>query len=283
MWTNYHCHSDFCDGKGPLKDYITAARKQGLFSFGFSSHAPLPFQTGWSMKAGKLQQYVAEIEDLRGCEPSLEIYKGLEVDFIPGIISPHQYKDELDYTIGSIHFVDSFNNGKRWEIDNLYSIFLEGLEKIFKGNVKDAIVRYFELTKEMLYSSTPDIIGHLDKIKIQNKEKTLFNENEQWYKDAILEILQLVEQAGVIVEVNTRGIYQKKSATTYPSPWILEEIFKRQIPITISSDSHTPDDITNQFPETAKLLYDIGFRTLSVLKEGKWQQASFDQHGISQK
>jgi hypothetical protein len=25
----------------------------------------------------------------------------------------------------------------------------------------------------------------------------------------------------IIVEVNTRGLYQKKSLTTYPSPWVL--------------------------------------------------------------
>jgi histidinol-phosphatase (PHP family) len=52
------------------------------------------------------------------------------------------------------------------------------------------------------------------------------------------------------------------------------------IPITLSSDAHHPDDLTNRFGETARLLQAIGFKTISVLHESKWLPFLFNEHGI---
>jgi histidinol-phosphatase (PHP family) len=282
MWSNYHSHSKYCDGKGEISDYIAAAKKNNVKSIGISSHAPVPFPCKWCMDKSKLSEYLSTIDDLRKINPDLEIYKGLEVDFVPGITSPNNFKDELDYSVGSIHFVDQFPDGTRWEIDNTHVVFLDGLEKIFKNNIKDAIVRYFELSCEMLYGSTPDILGHLDKIKIQNVDGKFFNESDTWYQHEVKKLINLAEQANIIVEVNTRGIYQKKTTSTYPGLWILELIRSKNIRITISSDAHHPDDLINQFPETAKLLYNAGFRELAVLREGAWKQLPFDEKGLKE-
>jgi histidinol-phosphatase (PHP family) len=80
--------------------------------------------------------------------------------------------------------------------------------------------------------------------------------------------------------VNTRGIYQKKSATTYPSPWILELLQQENIPITISSDAHHADDLVNQFESTATLLQRIGFKKIHVLYQGEWKPFTFNENGI---
>jgi histidinol-phosphatase (PHP family) len=282
MWANYHSHSKYCDGKGELSDYIQAARKSQVKSMGFSSHAPVPFECKWCMPEERLPLYLEEINNLKRSTPDIEIYKSLEIDFIPGIMSPFDFKDDLDYTIGSIHFVDQLPDGRRWEIDNTHAVFLEGLEKIFGNNFKDAICRYFELTREMIFSSTPDIIGHLDKIKIQNPGGKYFSETDPWYQDEVMKLINLLAQANIIIEVNTRSIYQKKSPTPYPSPWILDLIQKKNMRITISSDAHVCDDLTNQFPETAQLLSKMGFKNLTIMKEGVWKEVPFDQHGIVQ-
>lgn len=279
MWTNFHTHSHYCDGKGAIKDYVEAAKKAGVGSIGFSSHAPIPFPCKWCMKKEALPAYLREIESLKLTFPEIEIYKGLEIDFIPGIISPGDYKPYLDYTIGSIHFVDSFD-GKPWEIDGSHQGFREGLHSIFQNNIRAAIGRYYDLTREMILQAPPDVLGHLDKIKIQNKEDTPFAESAAWYKDEIDKTLKVIKDSRVIVEVNTRGIYQKKSVHTYPSPWILEKIHERNIPITLSSDTHHPDDLINEFQSTASLLNDIGFKKITILRGGIWKPMSFDQHGI---
>jgi histidinol-phosphatase (PHP family) len=279
MWTNYHTHTSYCDGKASIREVIDSAQRQGLGSLGFSSHAPLPFERKWCMKPDELNQYLAEISSAKRSE-SLEIYAGLEVDFIPGSISPSTFRQKLDYVIGSVHFVDEMPDGNRWEIDGPYEEFLKGLNQIFKGNIKAGVCRYLELTRQMIRDGTPDIVGHLDKIRMQNKEKSTFNENENWYRQEIRKTLSIAREAGCIVEINTRGWYQGKITTPYPSPWVIDEISKLDIPVTLSSDAHHPDDLINHFPKAADMLLGAGIKKIRILTDGKWRDVRFDEHGI---
>jgi histidinol-phosphatase (PHP family) len=282
MWSNFHTHSSFCDGKGELSDYVQEAKKLKMLSLGFSSHAPVPFPTKWCMKSERLTEYLESVRQLKIQNHDLDIYTGLEVDFIPGVTSPNVFKSKLDYTIGSVHFVEILPDGTGWEIDGTHTSFLEGFEKIFHNSIQDTIVRYLELTREMISTACPTIIGHMDKIKIQNIEGKFFSEDDSWYQDEIRKTIDAIETTGAIVEVNTRGIYQKKSATTYPSPWILEILNQKNIPVTINSDAHHPSNILSEFSDTASLLKKIGFKTISILHEGSWKAFSFDEHGIKQ-
>lgn len=281
MWSNFHTHSTYCDGKSTLATVAARAGQEKMISLGFSSHAPVPFDCKWCMKSDHFRPYLREIDLLKKENPRLEIYKGLEIDFIPGILSPKTFRKDLDYTIGSIHFVDQFKDGRRWEIDGTHPLFLEGLEQIFQNNAREAITRYYSLTREMVITSPPDIVGHLDKIKIQNHDNKFFLENDEWYKSEIERTLDVIAEAGCILEVNTRGIYQKKTTATYPSTWMLELALKKNIPITLSSDAHHPDDLTNQFKETATLLLSVGFKKMSILKNGSWKAFDFTSHGIT--
>jgi histidinol-phosphatase (PHP family) len=282
MWANFHTHSHYCDGVGKFEDYLDAD-PGNILSLGFTSHAPVPFDCAWCMKEENLDKYVAELSELQKAhsdQGKTQIYKGLEADFVPGVVSPHTYKDKLDFTVGSIHFVEQLSSGKYWEIDNTYEVFLEGLENIFKNNIKDAICRYFELTREMVSGFTPSIVGHLDKIKIQNKAEKFFRETDPWYRAEIEKTVETISKASAMVEVNTRGLYQKKSATTYPSPWVLELILKKNIPITINSDAHHPRDLTNQFAQTAQQLLQIGFKKIHILLDGQWKPVHLTPNGI---
>jgi histidinol-phosphatase (PHP family) len=278
MWSNFHTHSNYCDGKSTLEEHILKAQQLGVKSLGFSSHAPVPFDCKWCMKKEEFGSYLQSIQSLKE-KTTVQLYKGLEVDFIPNLISPYDFSDSLDYTIGSIHFVDAFSDGTPWEIDGLHTLFLDGLEKIFKNDFNAAFIRYFELTREMVLSSTPTVVGHLDKMKIQNPANKFFIETEAWYQDEIKKTLQTIKDSGAIVEVNTRGIYQKKTIDTYPSPWILELICKEDIPITISSDAHHADDLINQFESTASLLKKIGFKKIHILYDGEWKPYNFSEKG----
>jgi histidinol-phosphatase (PHP family) len=279
MWTNYHAHTAFCDGKKSVAEVVQSAASQRLLAIGLSSHAPLPFDRKWCMKRESLPAYLEEIRQVRKDAP-LQAYAGLETDFIPGKISPAEFKPQLDYVIGSVHFVDELPDGEGWEIDGPYEEFLKGYDAIFKGSMKAVVSRYFELTRQMVRTSTPDIIGHIDKIKMQNKDRSTFREDEQWYIDEIQSTLAVVRDSGCIVEINTRGLYQGKTSTPYPSPWIIERMAALGIPVTLSSDAHHPDDLVNRFSETAMLLLRAGIKKIRILTDGKWRDVSFDEHGI---
>lgn len=278
MWSNFHTHSHYCDGKGEISDYLKAAAGAGVHAIGFSSHAPLPFPCKWCMKIDEFPQYLAEIESAKQSFPGMQIYKGLEVDYIPDVISPLTFADRLDYTIGSIHFVESFD-GKGWEIDNTLEVFKEGLAKIFDNNIRAAVTRYLELTRAMLTLAPPDILGHMDKIKV-NAANVFFDEAEPWYRNQIEKTIGTIAEANAIVEVNTRGIYKKKSSTPYPSPWILDQLRGRNIRITMSSDAHHPDDLTREFESTRRLIADVGFTHITVLRDNSWKGIPLDEYGV---
>ena len=87
MWANFHTHSHYCDGVGKFEEYLQAA-KGNIISVGFTSHAPVPFDCKWCMKEKRLDNYVSELEDLKQSNrfPEIQIYRGLEADFVPGIL-----------------------------------------------------------------------------------------------------------------------------------------------------------------------------------------------------
>lgn len=281
-WTNYHQHCHYCDGKETALAHVQGAIAQGIVSMGFSSHCPVPFENNWSMKAENLQNYSDEIDEVRNAfAEKIEIYKSLEIDFIPGIIDMNAawIKDlHLDYTIGSVHFVGEYQNGHPWEVDGPHLHFLDGLEKIHDGDVIKVVRKFFELTRSMIKEACPDAIGHLDKIKMQNHG--FWNEDDDWYKNEILATLEEIRAKKAIIEINTRGLYKKLTMDTYPGRWVLEHILGMNIPVQINSDAHHPRETTLYFSETARMLKAIGFTHLMALLNGQWQPVPFDENGL---
>jgi len=273
--TNYHSHTRFSDGSSEPKEYIEKAIENKMAAYGFSCHAPTPFPCTWAIAPEKLNQYLQEIEELKLIyKVKIEIYKSLEIDYFPGnpLAQPQNYKVlNLDYIIGSVHFVDNLKNGEAWNIDTSKRIFDDGMVEIFDGDGKKAVTKFYELTLEMLEVMKPEVIGHLDKIKMFNIENKFFNENEQWYQDLIEIVLQKIAVIGTIVEVNTRGIYRGKTKDHYPSDQVLKRCYELNIPVQINTDCHKPEEVALGITEASELLRTIGFKTVRVLLGNKWQ------------
>lgn len=268
----------------PPEVHVLAAIEQGVKVYGFSSHCPVPFKNPWSIKDEKLGDYLAEIEELKTkYRGQIEIYKSLEIDFIPGKMSLESQlvKDSnLDYTLGSVHFAGIFEDGTLWEIDSTTQKFKRGVEEIFHGNIRQAVAQYYGAIREMAATACPDVVGHLDKIKIHNAVAPFFSEAEDWYKNEALKTLEVIKSAGAIVEVNTRGIYKKLVDEPYPGRMILKEIQKMGIPVCLNSDSHHPTEITREFGKMAALLKALGFRKMRILYGEEWIDVDFDERGL---
>lgn len=283
-WTNYHSHCKYCDGTDIMEKYLHEAIIQKVKGYGFSSHAPLPFDTKWAMNYASVSSYLEKASYLKDkFRDLLQVYIGLEVDFIPGVIGPRSsfiQSLKMDYVIGVVHFVECFEDGHHWEIDGSTSTFKEGLKKIFKNDIRKAVKRYYELIRQMIVYECPEIVGHLDKIKVHNTKKIFFQEEEPWYRKEVLKTLQIIQKAGCILEVNTRSLYKKKLKEAYPSNWILEYAYEMKIPVMLNSDAHHPEEITRDYEKMAHTLNQIGFTELRVLLDGKWQNRSFNRKGI---
>ena len=264
---NLHTHSRFCDGKEEPEAYVKQAIELGYHTLGFSSHAPVPFENNFSLKEEEMDEYFSTIRSLgEKYKSQINIMLSLEIDFIPDITSDFAdfiKSGNLDYTIGGVHLVRNKESEKLWFIDgSKQETYDDGLQKLFKGHIRNGVEAYYNQIIEMVATQKPDIIAHLDKIKMHNKNR-YFTEEEGWYKDIVWKTLKFIaDKSNCIVEVNTRGLYKKRSDTFFPGPAILEQIHHLKIPITLSADAHQPNELNGYYEEALKLMKEIGFKEL---------------------
>ena len=153
---NYHTHTNFCDGQEAPELYAEEACKQSLKTLGYSAHAPLPFPCKWTLPYENYQTYLETIQSLKEkYRNRLEILCGLEIDYIPNLwpkINMMLNPAQLDFFIGSIHFVDCFDDGTPWSVDGSYKEFYKGWTEIFKCDSHTLVRKYFEYTDKILPS-----------------------------------------------------------------------------------------------------------------------------------
>jgi len=253
---NLHTHSIYSDGKSQPREIVEEAVRQGLTTLGFSEHSPLPFDNTFSVKSADMPRYVAEIAQLKEeFKDKIDIYCALEADYLTGVSEPFAVTKEkyhLDYLI-----ID----GPKWEV------YDEGLQKFFNGDIRRAVCRFFEQSNEMIEKEQFDIIAHFDKIKMHNRDR-YFHEDEPWYRKLALETLDLIREKGLVMEINTRGIYKKRYNGFYPSPWLMEKACKMGVPAIISADAHHFSEITLEFAAAEEALKKAGYRSVVNFKDG---------------
>lgn len=250
MKYNLHTHSHYSDGKLQIEDHIKEAIALNFDVIGMSDHAPLPFDTYFSMKEDQLEQYVAELTEMKQkYDGQIEVFASLEMDYISGLslnFDDYRKKASLDYLIGSVHLV---GKGKEdlWFIDGpKQEKYDEGLHEFFKGDIRSAVKTYYHQIQEMIASQHFEIIGHMDKIHMHNQER-FFSIKDKWYRDLYMEVLEQILAKDIVMEVNTRGLYKGRSTDTFPNMDVLLEAQKMGIPVCISSDAHHPSELEKEF------------------------------------
>ncbi|KNZ42695.1 histidinol-phosphatase [Acetobacterium bakii] len=274
--SNYHIHSNYCDGKNSLEDMVLAGINAGFISMGLSSHMSLPFKNDWTMKEDDLEKYLFELSYLKKKYASfIELYYGLEIDYFLDRkdISIFSKKNmlKLDYTIMSIHSIGSTFSDKVSYIDESQDDFLRAIRKFYDNSPKKFIQNYYDGIANMVITFKPDILGHLDLIKKYNQSNAIFDDQEKWYRKSVIECLEVVKESGIMVEINTGANLRVPGVGRYPSDWIIPELFKRKIPITVSGDSHSIEGISYDFEETEAFLMDCGYKEYGMLIKGQWE------------
>lgn len=271
---NFHMHTHFSDGHHPPEDYIIAALEQDMKAIGFSDHSPLPFDNPFSLPSNRLQEYKEEILSLKKkYADKIDIFLSLEMDYVPKMsadFKPLADEAALDYVIGSVHLVGSEIPENLWFTDGPdRSIYDDGLAKFYQNDIRKAVKAFYHQTNEMISTQEFDVIGHFDKIKMHNQDR-YFTEDEAWYKQLVMETLALIREKGLIVEVNTRGIYKKRSQSLYPSDWILRQMHLWKIPAIISSDAHMPNEIQMAMEEAVLALIQAGYKEVMRFDGTGW-------------
>ena len=272
---NLHQHTLYSDGKDAPEKYAEQALKLGFSAIGFSEHSPLPFSNPFSLKAENVDEYIRKVDLLKQkYQDKLAIYRALEMDYIPGMSEDFDYwrnRCKAEYLIGSVHLVKPDGFDELWFTDGPdYKVYDRGIEDFFEGDIRKAVKAFYRQTNQMIESQNFEIIGHFDKIKMHNRNR-FFTDKEKWYRDLINETVELIKQKNLIAEINTRGLYKKRSDSLFPDGYALQRVKQADIPVLISSDAHKPDEMNLLFDYAQKRLMEMGFGEVVYFDHGHWK------------
>lgn len=271
--TNYHSHCSFCDGRAPLEEFVKEAISQGFYSYGVSSHAPLPFSTQWTMEWEQMEAYLDEFKNLRSkYADEIELYVGLEIDYLNEESNPSVARFTelpLDYRIGSVHLLYDAA-GEVVDIDCSPAVFKERVDRHFNGDVLRVVRMYFDRLFRMVELGGFDILGHADKMHYNASCYHPGLLDEPWYEALMKDYFSLVASRGYLVEINTKAY--DSLGTFYPNSRYWELMKEYQIKVLVNSDAHYPERINAGRMEALRLLQAKGFATVAELHQGSWRE-----------
>jgi histidinol-phosphatase (PHP family) len=230
------------------------------------------------MKKSSVEKYYQDIARIKiKYKNRIDVYIGTEVDYIFSSQADRSYFEEksrmLDYTIGAVHCFYDIKTHKLFYFDGSTEQRKETL--LFFNSPKRFCHGYYSRLCHLINIYKPDIVAHLDVIKKNNHLDEIFDVKKIWYQRMVLQALDKICKAGVIVEVNLGGITRGYTCETYPSYWILKECLRRNIPIVLSSDAHNISGLTSGFEEAIYQLINIGYKGQMSLNQGKWEFTYF--------
>ena len=225
MKVDLHNHTLLCNhAEGEPFEYIEEAIKKKIDIFGFSDHAPMNFDKKYRMSFNEMAKYLTWLDEVKEkYQKKIEILKGFEVDYLPHYLDERVLNSDVDYLIGSVHFLDS------WGFDNPQ--FIGEYEK---KDIDTIWIDYFKQIEEMAQSELFQIVGHIDLIKVFK-----FLPKRLKIEDIVEPSLKAIQNSKMAVEINGAG-YNKPISEQYPSVSILKMVHDMNIPVTLGSDAHSP-------------------------------------------
>ena len=264
--SNYHAHTNFCDGNNTPEEMVLAAIGKGFTQLGFSGHSFLSCDP-CGMSLDGTREYTREVKTLKEkYKDRLEIFLGIEQDYYSETSTVG-----YDFVIGSVHYVKK--NGVYLSVDEDRGKVIASVEKYYGGDWYRFTEDYFELVADVVRKTNCDIIGHFDLVTKYNKNGDLFDESIGRYKEAALCAMKALLQEKRIFEINTGAMSRGYRDTPYPAEWILKAICDAGGKIVISSDAHDRSTLDYGFHDAVALAKKCGFETVKVLTKNCWTDA----------
>ena len=267
MRVDLHNHTPLCNhAVGRPEEYIERAIELGIDVYGFSDHAPMPFDPKYRMKEEEAIEYENSINFFKKKYASeIQVLLGYEVDFMQNrsLMLDEVLNAKVDYLIGSIHFLAEKNPDDLWGFDNP-----EFIGKYKEKNIDDIWSDYFEGIKQLADSNLFDIVGHVDLIKVFKYLPT------KDIKSIALEAFKSIKKANMVMEINAAGL-RKPIEQTYPSKELLELAYELDINITFSSDAHAIEQVGFGYDQAVELARSVGYSKAAYFVEREQQLVTF--------
>jgi histidinol-phosphatase (PHP family) len=264
--TDYHVHLRPDDEGTEAERYFTAANveryqdaaaERGIGELGVSEHIyrfnqalgvwDHPF---WRAEASDdLDDYVGFLRE----ETDLRV--GIEADFVFGRedrLANLLDQAELDYVIGSVHFV-----GDQAVDHDGYDIWETNAHR-----PDDVWRRYFDTLGEAAATGLFDILAHPDLVKVWGPHRPRPEGDLRRFYDRAMEGIAETRPA---IELSTAGL-RKPVGELYPATAFLEMCLDAGCPISLSSDAHEPGHVGYGYERALEVLDSLGVRELAVFE-----------------
>lgn len=256
---DYHSHHRRCGhARGEIEDYVKVAIEKNFKEIGISDHFPLgailedpqfaEIIKRASMEVKEFSNYIKEIKSLKEkYKDQIKVLISTEVNFAtPGSALTRQkqvlepFMDDIDYLLGAIHDI-------KWhESPILIMDPREASEALKKYGFEKINLEYINKLIKLVDTNFFDVIAHFDNQRVlMCPNKPQYAENT-WQK--LLDLLDKIKNKGMAIEVNTSGTL-KGLDSQFPDDEIIKEIIRRDIPLMLGSDAHSPEYIGYMFEE----------------------------------
>ncbi len=190
-----HNHTTLCNhATGSVEEYVKRAIELGIDEYGFACHAPMNFDPKYRMKLEERNIYEKWVNEAKEkYKDKIKVLLAYEVDFLNGFMLDEILNANVDYLIGSVHFLQ--NKNEMWGFDNPEFI------GVYKSVDIDKIWEdYFDAIEAMAKTNYFQIVGHLDLIKVfkflPKKDVRLIAKNA----------LKQIKKSNMILELNPAGL-----------------------------------------------------------------------------
>lgn len=257
MLFDYHTHTPRCHhARGEPVEFAQRAYDLGLDELGFSDHAPWIIQHPGqqvAMRPDELPAYVHDIQQLREqfartADRPFRIRLGLEMDYVPSRIDAARAAMQdyrWDYLMGSIHHIGLTALTSPRESRFLFE----------RCSLEEIAEMYFAAIERMVAEGFCDVITHLD----------LPRKYGDFEPGAMLRWVQplipRIKAAGMAVEINTSGV-DHPIGQPYPERPVIQALVEAGVPLMVTSDAHTPEQIGRHLEQAYETLRQLGVTQL---------------------
>lgn len=281
MKFDYHMHFEYGDYNFDwVEGFFTAAEKHNLDEIGISEHSHTfpefkkfyyedlildnsevgEFQKNW-LKTNKfkhtLQDYfnfMAELQEIHNVKIGIEVCNFKNQAEVKKILD----KWDFDYIIGSVHFIFG------WGFD------FEKLKSEWNNHtLREIYEEYTREVEKLADSRNYDILGHPFNIRLF-KNFPDFDVTEYLERVAIA-----LKKSDMAIDVNTGTKYRYPVAEISPYADFMKIAAKYEIPITINSDAHKPEDCGRFYEDAVKYVKKFGYEKIACYNNRNRELVNF--------
>jgi histidinol-phosphatase (PHP family) len=225
MRANYHTHTWRCNhATGTERQYIEAARDNGIEILGFSDHTPYLFPgdhySHFRMYPYQLDDYVDTLlalkEEYKG---RVQVHVGLELEYYPGLLPkllPLLRERPIEYLILGQHLLGD-------------EIGPQGMEHYCGNPTRDRTLlkRYVNQVTEAMNSGLFTYLAHPDLF--------YFLGDAKFYRQQMRQLCREANRCNIPLEINLWGAIERRH---YPTEIFWQEAAEENCKVILGRDAH---------------------------------------------